>query len=537
MNNPRSFILSIILLFLTATQASPQPGSASAQNSINENTLKSRLIFLSSAWFEGRKTGEHGNDLAADYLKSIYREIGLEQMQSINKEPYDPDYFINGYQGYFQKIPLFRYNVPPVDPLKVITQSDQGMMTEEFDYGGDYLYFNGYTSRSFSGRFPVLLAGYGITDSATGYNDYKDLDVRGKAVLILVGYPGVIDTLSPAYKKMHDHILLESQEYDKYKKAIKMGAAAVLFYHSTSRWPMTIRGNNRIFELETENSQTSNMLEIVDDSDSREVPFVIVNHPLAHHLLNGTGIDLNAYETEIAMTCKPSPVFLKNKEIEISIRKNKEFIFSNNIIGYIPGKKTDEYVIVGAHYDHVGKGTGGICYGADDNASGVAAVLSIARACKEMHVQPEKSILFALWTGEENGLLGSEYFLKKWNNGKIDSYFNFDMVSRYNPNDSANFLQVFHSNDFPKVTDLINTVNITDSLNLKILYVGEEGDIPGSDHKPFALKKIPFCWFFTGFHDDYHEESDTFDKANIEDMTRIVDLGFRMVLERAGRVD
>jgi Zn-dependent M28 family amino/carboxypeptidase len=128
--------------------------------------------------------------------------------------------------------------------------------------------------------------------------------------------------------------------------------------------------------------------------------------------------------------------------------------------------------------------------------------------------------------------------MRHWKQGKIDSYINFDMVSRYNPKDSANYLTVNLPKGQIKFQESLTKLNSTGPGALEIRYVYEaEEDYGDSDYAPFAVRKIPFIWFFTGLHDDYHEESDTFDKANIKDMTRIVDLGFRMVLERAGRVE
>jgi hypothetical protein len=125
--------------------------------------------------------------------------------------------------------------------------------------------------------------------------------------------------------------------------------------------------------------------------------------------------------------------------------------------------------------------------------------------------------------------------MEKWNNGKINAYFNFDMVGRYSNKDSANFLQVFYDSTFTGIRKSVEETNKMEDMGLHILYC-DDGQEPSSDQEPFAERNIPWCWFFTGFHPDYHEPSDRYETINTEDLTRIANLGFRVVWETAKEV-
>jgi hypothetical protein len=370
-----------------------------------------------------------------------------------------------------------------------------------------------------------------------GYDDFKGLDVAGKVVLISMGYPGYMDTTSHGFKKMQEFGVKNYSRWNKYQEAVKRGASAVLFLYTTPEWfdPTGNDYHNYTYDEKKPDTPEPDIV-IAPDTVESQTPFLMVSSRVGHALLTGTGVDLVQYNIRNALECKPSSVLLKDKTVKLVVDNTTELIRSANIIGAIPGENPDEFVVVGAHYDHIGKESGEINYGSDDNASGAVAVMAIAKACREMKVKPKRTILFALWTGEEEGLLGSRFFMRHWKQGKIDSYFNFDMVSRYNPKDSANYLTINLPKGQTSFEELLTKLNNTgpDALQIRCVYEAEE-DYGGSDYAPFAVRKIPFCWFFTGFHVDYHKESDTFDKANINDMTRIANLGFKAVWDEANQ--
>ena len=206
------------------------------------------------------------------------------------------------------------------------------------------------------------------------------------------------------------------------------------------------------------------------------------------------------------------------------VEAGNENRFMKNVLGVIPGKEKG-VVVVGAHYDHLGIDTtlaGDACFnGADDNASGVAAVLQIARAIKMSGKQPRRTIVFALWDGEEKGLLGSRFFVKKCTFlSDISAYMNFDMVGR-DPQEKPGHLSYMYSAGNPLFGEWLKADLKKYELNLVPFYKASENLIGGSDNTPFARKGVPIVWYHTEGHPDYHRPSDSADKINYPKLTDI----------------
>ena len=204
----------------------------------------------------------------------------------------------------------------------------------------------------------------------------------------------------------------------------------------------------------------------------------------------------------------------------------------NNILAVIPGK-SKECVIVGAHYDHVGIDTtivGDNCFnGADDNASGVSAVLQIARAVKKMRKTPERSIIFAFWDGEEKGLLGSKYFVENCSFlSDVSAYMNFDMIGR-GPVDKPKHLTYFYTASHPAFGDWLKEDMSVRAFSFIPDYRAWERPTDGSDNAYFAKNGIPIVWYHTEGHPDYHRPSDTADKIDYEKMIDITRAAFLCV--------
>ena len=201
----------------------------------------------------------------------------------------------------------------------------------------------------------------------------------------------------------------------------------------------------------------------------------------------------------------------------------------NNVLAVIPGK-SKECVIVGAHYDHVGIDTtivGDNCFnGADDNASGVSAVLQIARAVKKMRKTPERSIIFAFWDGEEKGLLGSKYFVENCAFlSDVSAYMNFDMIGR-GPVDKPKHLTYFYTASHPAFGDWLKEDMSVRAFSFIPDYRAWERPTDGSDNAYFARNGIPIVWYHTEGHPDYHRPSDTADKIDYEKMIDITRAAF-----------
>lgn len=197
-----------------------------------------------------------------------------------------------------------------------------------------------------------------------------------------------------------------------------------------------------------------------------------------------------------------------------------------NIFGFIEGKNKTQVVVVGAHYDHLGIGetvNGDSIYnGADDNASGVSAVLQIAKAFLASGKQPERTVIFAFWDGEESGLLGSEYFMLNCSfTSQIKGYLNFDMIGRNNDEARPEQVVYFHTDSHPVFGDWSRNDIQHYKLNLKPDYKVLTGPGSGSDNVSFARHGIPVIWYHTDGHPDYHKPSDHVDKINWDKLVDI----------------
>lgn len=197
-----------------------------------------------------------------------------------------------------------------------------------------------------------------------------------------------------------------------------------------------------------------------------------------------------------------------------------------NVMARIEGRNPDEVVIIGAHYDHIGVDPlldGDKIYnGADDNASGVSAVLQIARAFVESGVRPERTIIFALWDGEEKGLLGSEHFvLTHPDVSKIKGYINFDMIGRNNDESKPKHVVYFYTESHPAFGEWLRNDVKKYGLRLEPDYRAWDRPIGGGDNGSFAKRDIPIIWYHTDGHPDFHQPSDHADRINYDKVVEI----------------
>jgi hypothetical protein len=226
-----------------------------------------------------------------------------------------------------------------------------------------------------------------------------------------------------------------------------------------------------------------------------------------------------------------------------------------NVIGLIEGKKTDEFVLIGAHYDHVGVDNllvGDRIYnGADDNASGVAALLQIAQALAVGSEKPQRSIIIAFWDGEEVNYLGSEYFVENFGKlSQIKACINLDMISREGllptlypafeipeatdeNTASANQFHLVYSGELEALSQKISRAITENRLDISPKPAVMEHGSRGSDYLAFSLRKIPVLWFFTGLHPDYHTPADEIETVNLEKLTEIAGAVYLSVKELA----
>lgn len=198
----------------------------------------------------------------------------------------------------------------------------------------------------------------------------------------------------------------------------------------------------------------------------------------------------------------------------------------NNILCKIDGKNPDEFVVVGAHYDHLGFDPAlegdNIYNGADDNASGVSAVLQLVKAFLATGVRPERTVIFAFWDGEEKGLLGSEYFVQTFPGiSKVKGYLNYDMIGRNADESNPGYLMYFYTEAHPVFGDWLKDSVEKYGLDLAPDYRAWDRPVGGSDNASFALRDVPVIWYHTAGHPDYHMPGDHTDRIN---WNKIVDI-------------
>jgi len=198
----------------------------------------------------------------------------------------------------------------------------------------------------------------------------------------------------------------------------------------------------------------------------------------------------------------------------------------NNILAKIEGKRTDEYVIVGAHYDHLGidPTLAGDCIynGADDNASGVSAVLQLAKAFLASGQQPERTIIFAFWDGEEKGLLGSSYFVQNCSFiNSVKGYLNYDMIGRNSNEAKPQLVDYFYTEANAAFGEWLKNDIKKYKLKLEPIYHPWDKPVGGSDNGSFAKAGVPIIWYHTNAHPDYHQPSDHASRINWEKVVEI----------------
>jgi Zn-dependent M28 family amino/carboxypeptidase len=286
-----------------------------------------------------------------------------------------------------------------------------------------------------------------------------------------------------------------------------------------------------------------------------------ITREMANMLLEGTGQTIDDLKKKIESTMKPASMDLAGAMMTIAASSKTALVRGTNVLGIIEGsdpKLKDEYFVVGAHYDHNGIAGDYIFNGADDNGSGSVGVLNIAKAIAASPVKPKRSIVFALWTGEEKGLLGSRYYAQNpiYPIEKTVGYLNYDMISR--PYDAESLTRSIRQYNVSGAEELVKkvrapwfvTVNLTEGtpfadiaremnqyvgLDLAFRFNALGVGSGGSDHASFAAVKVPFVYYMAAMTADYHQPSDSVEKVSGELIAKISRHGFLTIYAFADR--
>jgi hypothetical protein len=442
---------------------------------------------LTTPAMEGRGDGTKGLTRAATMLEKRYKQLGLKPA---------------GTNSYFQ--PFTVITGAKLKSHNRISVEDQGQKTD-LKLNEDFVPFS--FSDSGTVAAPLVFAGFGATADEFGYDDYTGIDVKDKIVVLLRYEPEGF-----AAKSGNTGLTRHAQLITKAINARNHGARAVVLV------------NGKLGDGEED---LLTRFGSVSGPENTGIVLVQVKNAVAENWFKASGKSLADMQGQINHAIKPQS-FAFPEQLHVSINVDIETTRAtvNNVLAYLPGK-SDEYVIIGAHYDHLGRGNydslapsqiGQIHPGADDNASGTAGVLELARLMAPLKGQIQRGILFASFAGEELGLLGSAHWVQEPTLplDKAVAMLNMDMIGRIK--DGKVYIGgVGTGSSLKAAVEQAQTGS-----NFKIEY--SPGGYSASDHTSFVTKKIPVLFFFSGLHSDYHKPSDTWDKIDPQAAARLVNV-------------
>ncbi|MDZ7373600.1 MAG: M20/M25/M40 family metallo-hydrolase [candidate division KSB1 bacterium] len=453
---------------------------ASRAEVVNGDSILSYIRVLASDHFLGRGTGTEGGAMAEDFVAAKFRQWGL-------KPAGDKGTFFQTYT-----IPFFRLESEPV-----------------LEAGGrKFVYEEDFEVLRYSGsgelRAEVVFVGQGVVDSAGQRDDYQGVDVRGKIVLVAREAPR--EGAMPAMEQASDSL--------RAAIAKAKGARGMLVFSPPSEG-RAVRPRGRLGA----SAYDANFLAMA--VDARVASFILKTagkseQEISQLLRGGKG---SSFSTGVEAHLKIDATFDPKRP-------------ARNVLAMIPGtdrKLRDEYVLIGGHLDHLGVDFRGTVYnGADDNASGIATVMEVARVMAANRIKPRRTVIFAGWTGEELGLLGSSHYAAHpiWPLERTVAYLNLDMVGR--GNGKVRFSGKYYG---PRVWQIMEEA-LGDSLRKSA--EPQRGGPGGSDHTPFLVRGVPAFFLLTsGDHPDYHQPSDDWDKIQPEVCQVTGEITYRAVLALA----
>jgi Peptidase family M28/PDZ domain/PA domain len=483
-----------------------------------EERMKHDVTFLAADAQEGRAPGTKGIEVSADYIASVFKKAGLKHAP--------------GADGYFQPFFISAGVYLKKDQFLVFNGPEDKSVKPQF--AGDFTPLAIGTARILE-KVPVVFAGYGITAKNSprhpglDYDDYAGVDVKDKAVLILRREPQQHDEASP-FEGKKDSTYATFQH--KAVNAFQHGAAAVILVNNLAG--LDGAGDRVLAFSQAGVTPISN------------IPFLMMTRDQADKFLKAAGEpSLEDLEKQIDSDLKPRSREIPDWTLTAKIYIEGEKIETKNVVGVLEGAglHAKETVIIGGHYDHLGRGgmlSGSLAIfskeihnGADDNASGTSMVLELARRLAARPDPLPRRVVFMAFSGEERGLLGSQYYV---NHPLIPldetvMMINCDMVGRMS---SSGDLTMVGTGTTPGIGTLVDALGQSAGLKVKKV-AGLSDGFGGSDHESFYNKGVPVLFAFTGLHGDYHRPSDDSYRINYIGMGRIADYLELITLDIARR--
>jgi hypothetical protein len=562
------------LVLVEKTQPVPEAMKAGFESITPKDSI-TLLTFISSDLLEGRETGTRGFQLAADYAASLFalwkikpagdlpgRAFGRRMMGAPAPQSATPPE-----KTYYQDFALQEITESS-SQVTLEVRKGEAVRTRPFQPGLDY------SSMSSTGETlsaPVVFVGYGIQEKSIAFDEFKNLDVKGKIILLVSEAPGRDNPDSPFQKnkELKDKyfpqtpagppMMMGGPRFNKIQEIAKLGPAAILQVSNTGKDTDFFKNQlppKHIYDDRPIDPRPRRRL--VVPGVAANMPFerssvISITGSMADAILEPTGMKLEDLQKKIESSGKPASTVIPGATLTVSTTLKSHFIRGTNIIGYIEGsdpKLKDEYVIVGAHLDHLGFFDNYVYNGADDNGSGSVGVMSLARAFAANPQKPKRTVVFCLWTGEEEGLLGSRYYSLNpaFPIAKTVAYLNLDMISRpYTEQLMASAARMFN---FPGGQDLMKKVKpasflsvsftakggFADAVRAADQYVGldvflrestgQERGGGGSDHSSFGAVNIPWYFAMAAMTEDYHQTSDSVEKVSGDLIAKVSQLTY-----------
>jgi aminopeptidase YwaD len=493
-------LCSIIAVLAAAVLVAAKPGDST----FSADRYLSHIKFLASPEMRGRESGSPELEKAAQYIAGQFKSDGLKPVDG--------------------KSWLQAFEITTSAKLGKANRFDfvTGANSQSLQSGKEFVPINFSSRGKASGG--VIFAGYGITAPEYNYDDYAGVDPHGKFVIVLAHEPQEFDEKSVFDGKVYtDH----SQAYSKAANARKHGAAGVILVYD--------RVNHQASGSAAEKDSLAAFGGTNGPTDAG-ILFVQVKEDVVDAWLRSAGKDLMDIEKGINTDVKPRSFALPGVEVRENVDVERVVKTVHNVVGYLPGE-TDEYLIIGAHYDHLGLGgqfslapslTGTVHPGADDNASGTSGVIELARHFSALP-KPKRGILFMTFAGEELGLLGSGYYANhpELPLDKAVAMINMDMIGRVRDG------KIYVGGAGTGTTLRRDLDAITPNYTQLHVDYSDNSGYGSSDHTSFTAKQVPVLFFFSGLHADYHKPSDTWDKIDANAGIQVV----RLVADIADRLD
>ncbi len=509
--------------------------------SIKSIDSASYLAFIAADELEGRDTATRGLTIARKYIQSLYETWGVEPAGDWSGEGEKK------IRSFEQRMDMVEVKFGEGTSLEIRSGPRHAL----FEWGKD---FSGGSGASIPGvvEAPAVFAGYGISAPDLGYDDFEGIDVRGKIVITIVGKPGGNRQDSPF--NLPENLARFAGRYTPAEKCARLlarkGALALLIVDEKSGQVENAGGYIQGARIRSAGRPV--VAPSLSTSDPM-VPFFWASPAIAEALFAGSGSGYAEVKSQIDGTLNPRSREFPESRVRIHLDITRKPTLSANLLGMIQGSDPElrqEFVIIGAHLDHVGMNDQGYVFnGADDNGSGSVGVLQAAKAFVLNPVKPKRSILFAHWTGEEKGLLGSRHFvafppvplsqivacinldmicrdtaLSSILEDVHDLGFDQDQLSRY-PDEPDKLVAAFVSKPSPSIAETSVRIG-KEHCGLIVVPLLSYPMLGNSDHFPFAQRGLPSVFFNTEGHRDLHQPSDTVEKIDAVKMSQIVRLSY-----------